>query len=129
MKSTGKDGEEGWVTMKGNQGTVYVEESDKYYICKKELPLSAAFASASKVLRNVEIGELLEKVEGPKVEQGPVLQRARARLDGGSGAEGWFSILPGKVSPWSPTLKCKQVTALQEGPDLKEAKTVRKLDP
>lgn len=36
---TKNDGKEGWVTLKGNQGKAYAEESDKHYICKLAVPL------------------------------------------------------------------------------------------
>merc|ERR1711953_1431175 len=41
-----KDGKEGWITMKGNAGTIYAEAAAKYYSVKKETQLEKKFGTA-----------------------------------------------------------------------------------
>merc|ERR1712151_1476873 len=50
------DGKEGWVTVKGNQGTAYVEETDKHYICKHSVALDQKFETGSANIRTIEEG-------------------------------------------------------------------------
>lgn len=63
---TWKDDKEGWVTLTGNSGTCYVEESDQHHIVKKTLPMETAFRSGSAVLRQLEEKEVFEMLEAPK---------------------------------------------------------------
>ncbi|OLQ11585.1 hypothetical protein AK812_SmicGene4566, partial [Symbiodinium microadriaticum] len=58
-----KDGAEGWVTVKGNQGTSYAEESDKHYICSESVALESKPASGSAETRKLEEGEIIQEQE------------------------------------------------------------------
>merc|ERR1712100_81414 len=63
-----KDGLKGWVTSKGNAGTVYAELTDKYYTISKAVELQKEFKSVgvkNEVVRKLEIGEALQIIEGP----------------------------------------------------------------
>merc|ERR1712045_1068687 len=62
-----KDGAEGWVTLKGNAGTVYAESSSKHYFVVQEVPLHTHWMGTAKNrLRMLSEGETLEVLEGPK---------------------------------------------------------------
>jgi len=58
-----KDGAEGWVTVKGNQGTTYVDLSKKHLSCKQSVALDRGFGTGSGVIRALEEGEILEVIE------------------------------------------------------------------
>ncbi|CAJ1332756.1 unnamed protein product [Effrenium voratum] len=120
-----KDGQEGWLTIKGNQGTSYAEESERHYICSESIVLEAKFATGSTEVRRVEEGELLEALEEPKPETKEGVQRCRGRTLA-DGTEGWFTLTKSFV-PWSPAYKCVSSTVLNNGLEIKEAKTLRKL--
>merc|ERR1712019_115499 len=71
------DSIEGWITLKGNQGTPFLEEVDKiFYSCRKaELPLQTEFPSDSATIRPLIEEEVLELIEGPRKEMLPDAQR------------------------------------------------------
>merc|ERR1719171_1941751 len=64
-----KTNEEGWVTREGNKGSKFVEESKKHYIVSRNVALEASFPSGSRAIRDLEVGETFELLEGPKVER------------------------------------------------------------
>merc|ERR1712151_453737 len=53
------DGKEGWITLKGNAGTVYAEAAAKYYTVRKEVMMEKRFQSAGAAgesIRQMEVG-------------------------------------------------------------------------
>jgi len=52
-----KDKAEGWVTIKGNAGSVYAEETGKNYNMTKESILQKKFQSDSETIRTLAVGE------------------------------------------------------------------------
>jgi len=122
------DEKEGWVTLSGNKGTAYVQESDSFFTCKKAIALEARFPSDSKTVRTLEEGELLEVLEDPRVESKEGASRVRGRSIS-SGSEGWVTIAPSKFSPWCPRYKCDSSIALTDALDSASAKTLRTLEP
>jgi len=108
-----RDSKEGWVTLQGNQGTVYVERSDAHYVADQELPFRAGAAPDAEVLRRVPAGEVLAGLE-PAREVRPAPRtgaRARALEDG---AIGWLVWTPPKapIRPWRPRYTCKAAVDL-----------------
>jgi len=123
-----KDGKEGWVTMKGNQGTSYVEETSRHYVCKRAVALESRFQTGSPTLRMLEEGEVFEGIDEPSVEKKEGPNRVKGR-NLSTDAVGWFSVGAKNVQPWSPHYKCVQATTMTDGLDITKAKTVRKLEP
>ena len=123
-----KDGKEGWVTVKGNQGTSYTEESDKHYVCTRSVSLESKFASGSTEVRRIEEEEVFEALEAPKAEKKDGIERCRGRTLT-DGKEGWFTLSAKSFAAWTPTYKCVASTVLNDGPDIKESKALRKLEP
>jgi len=121
------DDKEGWVTMKGNQGTSYAEESRKHYVVKRGVPLEKSTASDSATIRMLEVGEALELTDGPKTETKEGCHRVRGRSLAG-GAEGWLTVTAKSFQPWAPRLRVAQASVLGDVVAIKEAKTVRKLE-
>lgn len=82
-----RDGKEGWVTLKGNQGTVYLELSKSHYLVDRSVALRVEAAPGSESVRLLEAGEAIEAKEPPTEEKSaPKLGFCvRALSDGRSG--------------------------------------------
>merc|ERR1719480_368758 len=63
---TVRDSQEGWVTMQGNQGTVYGEEVNNHYVAQRSAQLEREIATGSGLVRKVEAGEVFQLVDGPQ---------------------------------------------------------------
>jgi len=123
------DDKEGWVTIKGNAGTVYAEASSKYYSILKETPITKAFPSeSSEKVRMLEAGEPFQVMEGPKEEKFAPANRAKvsALKDG---AVGWITLKGTNVRSWSPFYKCVKPIALLDACAVEGAKEIRNLAP
>jgi len=109
-----RDGADGWVTMKGNQGTAFVSEASSHRLCRCNTALHNALSSNSKVLRTLEEDEIFEVIEGPKTEkrEGVLLAKGRTLS---SSAEGWFDTTGSAFVVWSPLYTCVESTALRDG--------------
>merc|ERR1719329_439987 len=61
-----RDGAQGWITPKGNQGKVFLAEVAKpYYVCMRECTLEKECKSSSEKIRTLKADEVLELVAGP----------------------------------------------------------------
>merc|ERR1712176_915599 len=116
----------GWVTVKGNQGTSYVEETDKFYVCKRRGSLDEHFETDGTSLRMIEEGEAIEVLEEAKTETKKGPERVKCRLVG-DGVEGWCTLGP-QVQEWTPQHKCSQKTVMHDGIDSKASKVVRDVE-
>jgi len=123
-----RDAQEGWVTIKGNQGTAYAEANDKLFVCKRAGPLESRVIPGSSVVRTLEVGEVFEVTDGPKTEVKEGAKRVKGR-NLSDGAVGWFTLAPKAMSPWSPQYKCVEGTVLHDTLDIATAGVVRKLEP
>lgn len=123
-----KDSLEGWVTVKGNAGTVYAEEAPSLYTVLQEVPLQRSFSTeGAEQIRALAKDEAIEVLEGPKEEVlEPVLRfKGRALADS---AVGWVSMSSKKLKSWSPLYRCKQSTVLQSTLATKSAASIRRVD-
>eukprot|EP00931_Biecheleriopsis_adriatica_P115047 TRINITY_DN90894_c0_g1_i1.p1 TRINITY_DN90894_c0_g1~~TRINITY_DN90894_c0_g1_i1.p1 ORF type:complete len:2039 (+),score=681.28 TRINITY_DN90894_c0_g1_i1:31-6147(+) len=118
----------GWVTVKGNAGTVYVEPCTKHYAVRQQVPLQKQFSSSSAVVRQLEVGEALEILEGPKEEALPVEVRAKVRATS-DGAIGWVPLRGSSVKRWTPAYRCLSAIALHSSrkPPSEESGTIRQV--
>jgi hypothetical protein len=109
-----KDGKEGWITVKGNAGTVYAEQTTKYYAVLKEVALQKRFQTAgSEEVRKMEAGEAFQVLEGPKGEKVPPEVRVKVRCLSDK-AIGWISKKPDGLKDWSPMYRCLQATPVYD---------------
>jgi len=79
------DGAEGWVSVKGNQGKIFLIETEKpFFQCLKDIALEKDFVTDSGEVRAVKADEVLELLEGPRKETlGSVMRlRGKAVVDG-----------------------------------------------
>lgn len=120
------DDKEGWVTMTGNQGTTYVQESGKHHVCRKSQPLEKEVATGSAQVKIMEEGDVFEVLDGPKqdTKDGHMLARGRSIADC---SEGWFVISATTMQPWQPRYKCVSPTALGDGLEVEASKDVRRI--
>jgi len=123
-----KDHTRGWVTIKGNAGTVYAEESSKFYTLVNEIPLHKQFSSEkSAVVRMLAKDETVEVTEGPKEEKFETVVRVRGRALS-DGAVGWLTTRKETVRAWSPYYKCTTCTVVHDTLAVKGAQVVRRLE-
>jgi len=120
------DGKEGFVTVKGNAGTVYAEASTKHYTVVREVALQKGFRSNSEVLRTLLKGEAIEVCEGPRAEKFDAVQRIRGRALS-DGVEGWVTLKGENVRPWSPYYKALEGTPITEELASTDVKVLREL--
>jgi len=120
-----KDGKEGWITTKGNAGTVYAEATNKFYSVNKEVALEKRFASGAEAIRTLEAGETFQVLEGPKEEKVQPDSRIKVRCISDDKV-GWTS--KGCTKKWSGTYKCLDKAAVTETAAVAEdAKVLREL--
>lgn len=104
-----RDGKQGWVTLKGNVGTVYVQLSDSHYMADGPLPLRAGPSKDSQVFRVLEKGEAIQAKEPAKEVKPPQMMMAMVRpLE--DGKSGWVVFHTGPkapVKPWKAKYVCK----------------------
>mmetsp|Transcript_42395 Transcript_42395/g.79518 ORF Transcript_42395/g.79518 Transcript_42395/m.79518 type:complete len:1897 (-) Transcript_42395:76-5766(-) len=89
LKFRSADGKEGWVTLKGNQGTVYMEPSTSHYRVERETALRKGAAHDSATVRVLRVGEAFEAPEPPIEERPPARMGALARAVEDK-AQGWI---------------------------------------
>jgi len=120
------DGTEGYATLKGNQGTSFLEKCAKpFYCCDREVQLHEAFQSRSPVVRTLQQGEVLEVLQGPqREEEGASRLKGRSLRDG---SEGWLT-LSRRIVYWFPHYKCEVSTPLTDALEVKSGNTLRALD-
>jgi len=122
------DDKEGWVTMKGNQGTAFVEVADNYYVCKAEVPLERQKTVGGSPMRTLEAGEVFVSLEGPKTLTKEGDSRVRGRTLSAC-SEGWFTVNNANVQRWAARQRCVQSTDLHNKVEMASADVVRKVAP
>lgn len=109
-----RDGKDGWITLKGNQGTAYAEINDKLQSCTESMALETRMTTGSIAVRTLENGELFEFMDAPKtdVKEGNNRVKGRALSDG---SEGWFTLTAKNMAVWSPRCKVVVSAELKDG--------------
>lgn len=113
---TAKDDKEGWVTVKGGKGTMFVEKQAKRYECVLDTAMEMRMPTGSGVLRVLAKGETLEVLEGPKPFKIVGAQRIRGRSVS-SKCGGWLTITDKNLSSWKLGYKCVKNVELRTGSD------------
>jgi len=124
-----KDGLEGWVTIKGNAGTVYAEETCNLYTLLRDTALQKRFKSeGSETLRSLVTGEAIEVTDGPRDETFDAVERIKGKALS-DGAIGWVTIKSDNLKPWTPYYTCVKETVIHDALSGKTAQVVRRLEP
>jgi len=124
-----KDEAVGWVTIKGNAGTVYAEASNKHFCILQDVPLTKRFPtlSAGEEVRVLAKGEAMQVLEGPKEEnfQPETRLKVKALSDG---ALGWITKNKATVKPWTPYYKCTTATPVHDAAAAEGATVLRQVE-
>jgi len=118
------DGMEGWITLQGNQGTPFLKESPKpFYVCKTDTQMEPG--------RTIKDEEILELLEGPKMEQLPDLLRAKVKTTSADAVTGWV-VLRGRCGTVfaeanKKLFVCTSSVAMTDAQNINDCKVVRKL--
>ncbi|CAJ1441373.1 unnamed protein product, partial [Effrenium voratum] len=84
-----KDGQEGWVTVKGNNGTVFLQPGgDRLSVVKETSLTESVSVTGQDALRQLRVGEVLDIMGEESVEEASGLLRARVRAQA-DGKVGW----------------------------------------
>eukprot|EP00928_Gymnodinium_smaydae_P017927 TRINITY_DN16838_c0_g3_i1.p1 TRINITY_DN16838_c0_g3~~TRINITY_DN16838_c0_g3_i1.p1 ORF type:complete len:2020 (-),score=638.02 TRINITY_DN16838_c0_g3_i1:82-6141(-) len=124
------EGMEGWITLRGNAGTNFLESCSKPFCCSYEaLPLEAAFESGGAEVRKMKCGEVLEVLEGPRNEPSVDVLRLRCKAKK-DGKAGWATVSDslGTILEATKVMMCSQSIALTTHFDIAEAKPIRKVE-
>jgi len=126
-----QDAKEGWVTLKGNQGTTFLDKSPKpYFCCEEEVVMVKDFESTSAEICKLPVGSVLEVMEGPRKEPPLELQRVKGKAPK-DGKIGWVTLKDAAGTTFlEPTkvLVCKASIAITTTFDIAEGKALRKLE-
>lgn len=82
-----KDGKEGWVTIRGNQGTIYLEVSSVHHVLTRDTVLRSAPGFDTPAVRSLAAGEIFA-ADGGRHEAKPEPAQ-RLYLRGEEGQAGW----------------------------------------
>jgi hypothetical protein len=121
---------EGWVSVKGNQGTPFLQEVEKpFYTTRKEMSLDKEL-SGSDAVRTLIVDEVLEHIEGPRTLVYSDVRRAKFKASK-DGAVGWVTMKDKNQVEYAEvnkTLYCiKQAVAMTDSANINDSKVLRKL--
>jgi len=75
-----KDAQPGFLTVRDQTGTIFAEASDKYYSCSTITGITDGFdMNTCKVIRKLQIGEVVEAIEEPQEEEEKGIKRVHCR--------------------------------------------------
>eukprot|EP00927_Polykrikos_kofoidii_P059002 TRINITY_DN5399_c0_g1_i1.p1 TRINITY_DN5399_c0_g1~~TRINITY_DN5399_c0_g1_i1.p1 ORF type:complete len:1461 (+),score=416.99 TRINITY_DN5399_c0_g1_i1:147-4385(+) len=125
------DGVLGWISVKGNQGTPFLQEVAKpFYAVQREVQMDKEFKTDGEVVRSLKGEEVVELLEGPRKEviHGALRARIKATSDG---ASGWVTIKGRDGTVYAEVnaklLQCTQSVAMTDNKDMAACKVLRKL--
>jgi hypothetical protein len=128
-----KDSMVGWISVKGNQGSPFLDELEKpYYVCAVGTELQAdAKGNAEAPVRSILAGEVVELIEGPSRERLKANVRARGKAVADNQA-GWVTVVSNRGQTLLEEGKFYITSAtveLTDELDLSKAQVMRKLKP
>merc|ERR1711879_661578 len=91
-----KDGAEGWVSVAGNKGVVFLEWYKLFQSCVKETIMTDGLATNSRPVKRLRKDDVLEVLEHPRRDVGSGLMRLRGKAVNG-GNIGWVNISRGET--------------------------------
>jgi len=122
-----KDGKEGWISTKGNAGTVYAESRSSYHSTTTEIELHKTFSSeGADAVKNLAVGHHFQVLEGPKGETTTPQTRAKVKTMK-DGTTGWVSIKEDCVRKFLGMYKCTIAVSMHDSCDGADAKVLREL--
>lgn len=128
-----RDNSVGWVSLSGNQGSVFLKERPKPFVsCLMDLPLEKSFQTTGEApTRSLKTDEVLEILEGPRQDVRDAVSRARVKTLKDS-LTGWVTLSSGgQVQAQAGQQRfweCMTGVAITDGPNIKVCKVLRKLE-
>jgi len=126
------DGALGWVSVTSNKGKTFMRSVQKpVLVSQEEIYLYQEFEDGSEATGGLQVEELVELLEGPRDETlvGEIHVQGTCITDG---AAGWLTLRDSTGTEYASatvgSYKCKAVTALTDGPDVKKCKVVRRVE-
>jgi len=95
-----RDGKEGWITSKGNQGTIFLEPCKTYRV-EREAPLRERVEKSCAAVRTLEVGEVVKALGNPREERPAFRKGVRVRSCE-DGSTGWVLFFVGQNDPLRP---------------------------
>merc|ERR1712028_259587 len=95
-----KDGREGWVTIQGSRGTIFLE-ADTQYKVERPVPLRTTLTPGSKIVRQMAEGEVFKAAGPPQEYRPPTTIGIRVRARDDHDVVGWVLYSSGE----SPSLQ------------------------
>lgn len=129
-----KDSREGWVTVKGCQGSVFLKEVANHYVVKEATPMHTGLSAECPVVRVLMTGEAFNAFQEPKqVSGGECISTWKVRSIK-DGTQGWItSTVRNEVMQWTPKYKVLRSSPLTSTMAANEAaepvEVVRILEP
>jgi len=94
------DGQEGFVTISGNQGTVFLQPGGNSYKCIKDTFITADLSVADgKNVRKIRVGEIADVLEFPTMDESCNVKRIKVKAKS-DGATGWVTIAGNQGTPF-----------------------------
>merc|ERR1712032_1055035 len=118
-----KDDKDGWITIKGNAGTVYAVESSKHYAVLREVSLQSSPGDGAETSKTLKKDDGIELLDGPKEETPKPAVRCKVRAES-DGKVGWITLTEA-VRNLAPYYRCKKATDMHEARATKDATVVR----
>lgn len=121
------DNKKGWVALKGNKGTCFLQQTMKPAYCVAEATVIEGESGGE-----AKVGDVLELIRGPITEA--ALPATRARCKASSGQTGWITVSDPKgqvfAQPGKSRYACVAAIALTDLDNIKakECKVLRKVE-
>jgi len=120
-----EDGKEGWITVRGNAGTVYADLVGGVYSVVKEVGLNKAMnANPTSLIRKLEAGETFTLVDSAKEDKPETESRIKVRAASDK-AVGWVTDKAAIAKSWNGIYKCLLPTAIRERCGTSESAVLR----
>jgi len=101
-----------------------------YYKCVKATVMSEEISIKSKTIRRLELGEVLEALEGPSKEESSGVERVRCQSTQDD-AIGWVTLAGNQgtafLEPGGNFYQCVKETLLTDGLSVQDSKTIRRI--
>jgi len=75
-----RDDSEGWATIAGNKGTVFLQPSSRFFICVKEIVLTEEVGASSKAVQKLAKDDFVELISIGEIDLESSLRRVKARV-------------------------------------------------
>lgn len=127
------DNVEGWISIKGNQGSVFLKDFEKPFYTvtsDQEIRLDSECKASGDAVRFVKPGEMLEMLSGPRKETFEPSLWARGKVMS-EDATGWFNIRDKEGNICAETdsklYTCSAAIAMTDELDIKKCEVLKKL--